>query len=130
MCNPEQQQPADASRIRGDQGHTLASDQHAIDFDEEEDLEVGMIMVTNQLVAHLDLSSIFILYIIYISPTTQQGHIAQQCASHQQAIDFDNGDDPRGDDDGDQPAFDFEHDDLGVDSDDVDYLCYSDASNY
>ena len=38
MCNPEQQQPADASRIQGDQGHTLASDQHAIDFDEEEDL--------------------------------------------------------------------------------------------
>ena len=45
-------------------------------------------------------------------------------------INFDNGDDLGGDDDGDQPAFDFEHDDLGVDSDDVDYLCYSDASNY
>ena len=71
--------------------------------------------------------------IIYISPTSQQRNIASilsQCSSHQHAIDFDNGDDLGGNDDGDQPAFNFEHDDLGVDGDNVDYLCYNDASNY
>ena len=69
MCNPEQQQPADASRIQGDQGHTLASDQHAIDFDDDEDLggDDGD-----------QLDSCSSRLIIDISPTRQQRNIAQQ----------------------------------------------------